>query len=126
MNILWLIIIVFGITVKENVRETKDKLIENGYEGGSEPETHEVEVSCHEWNELSSALKRKVEKTENGKKFETSGSFRAVETTSQIEVRDTLVRITRNLSTEEDVTIQSEDEIKRNKEQISKSKIFVL
>ena len=69
-----------------------------------------MEVSCHDGNELSSALKRKEEKTENGKKFETSESFRDVETTSQIEVRGTPVRITRNLSTEEDGTTQSEYE----------------
>ena len=127
MNILRLIIIiVFGIAVKENARETTDKLIENGYEGGSELETQEVEVSFHDWNESSSSLKRREEKTENGKRFETREIFRDEENTSYTEVRDTPVHLTCSLSTEEDATIQSKDERKQDNEEISKPKIFVL
>ena len=126
MNILRLTTNVFGIAVKENARETTDKLIENGYEGGSELETQEVEVSFHDWNESSSSLKRKEEKTENGKRFETREIFRDEENTSHTEVRDTPVHLTCSLSTEEDATIQSKDERKQDNEEISKPKIFVL
>lgn len=112
--------------LNENEREMEDKFIENGYEGGSEPETQELEVSFHEWNELSSALVHKEEKIESGRRFETSEGFRDVANKCQVEVRDTPVHFTCSLSTEENGTIQSKDEGKQENEEIYKPKIFVL